>query len=130
MKSLNKVLIAGRLGAEPEIYYFENGNNVTTINIACNYAYQKDGEWHEHIDWIKCKAFGKLGERIQDKFNKGDFVIIEGNLKTDTWEDEKGNKRSMTYVNVRDCMLVPRGKSKSNNEDTETPEVDEDDVPF
>ena len=137
---INKVILIGRLGADPEIRYTPSGAEVATFRIATSEAWtNKSGEKEERTEWHRIVAFGRLAEICGEYLNKGKQVYIEGRLRTRSWEDKDGNKRSTTeIVAARMQMLgAPGGPAeaalaeKYPDADQEPPPPGSDDeVPF
>ena len=101
--TLNKVLLIGRLGQDPEIRHTQDGRAVATFSIATNEGWRdKEGNQQERTDWHNCVAFGATAEKyIEPYVKKGTLVSIEGTLQTRDWEDkETGAKRYKTEVFV------------------------------
>lgn len=109
MPSLNKVQIIGNLGRDPEMRYTPKGTPITRFSVAVNRRWTgADGERHEGTEWFYVDAWGKLGEICQQYLRKGRLVYIEGELRTDKWEDEKGEPRTTTRVFATNMQLLDR----------------------
>src|SRR5437879_5923193 len=126
MTTLNKVIIIGRLGRDPEFRYTRNGAPV------CNFTLATDSGWGEKkvTEWINCVAFGREGKRgivevIAENTQKGSLIYVEGRLQTRSWEQE-GVKRYMTEVVIGEVKLLPSARSENSNQSEVTP-VDPDD---
>ena len=139
--TLNKVMLIGRLGADPEMRFSGDGAAIANFNLATNEAWKKrDGEAQEKTDWHRCVVFGALAEKVvQTYLKKGNLVYIEGRLQTRSWEDKNGNTRYTTEVVCNSLeMLGSPGDSPAgepmNQEPTiseeDTSQVQEDDLPF
>jgi single-strand DNA-binding protein len=116
-KSLNKVQIIGRLGADPELRYTANGVAVATLNVATSYRYQDHNtdEWKDATEWHRVVAWRRLAEVAGEYLAKGRQVYIEGRLQTRSWEDRDGNKRYTTEIVAQDMILIGgRGDSPSS----------------
>ena len=98
--TLNKVLLVGRLGKDPEIRFSGDGNAIANFSIATNETWKnKEGTQQEKTDWHNIVVFGASAERyIQPYVKKGTLVSVEGKLQTRDWEDKDGNKRYTTEV--------------------------------
>jgi len=133
-KSLNKVMLIGRLGADPEIRYTADGTAVTTLSIATNRLVKREDRWEEgDTDWHRVVAWRRLAEICGEYLSKGSNVYVEGRLSTRSWEDRDGNKRWTTEVVARDLiMLDPKGERPTVAETDLTPPQPpiEEDVPF
>lgn len=109
MPSLNKVQIIGHLGRDPEMRYTPKGTPFARFTVAVNRGWTgADGERRQETEWFNIEAWGKLGEICQQYLRKGRLVYIEGELRTDKWEDEKGEPRSITRVHVQQMQILDR----------------------
>ena len=108
---INKVILIGNLGADPEIRYSQTGTPVATFSVATTEVWKKqDGSKEEQTEWHRIVAFKRLAEICGEYLSKGSRVYIEGRLQTRKWEDRDGNKRYTTEIVARDMkMLTPRG---------------------
>ena len=132
---VNKVILIGNLGADPEVRYSQNGTAVANFRIATTETWRKqDGSKEEQTEWHKIVAFGKLGEICGEYLSKGSKVFIEGRLQTRKWENKEGVTQYTTEIVAREMkMLSPRGSSGSTHGGEEPPypePVMGDDVPF
>ena len=134
---INKVILIGNLGADPEVRYSQNGAAVATLRLATTEVWRKqDGSKEEMTEWHRIVAFGRLGEICGEYLSKGSKVYIEGRIQTRKWQDRDGNDRYTTEIVARDMkMLSPRGASEGGggfaDEQPPLPEpVMGDDVPF
>ncbi|MFC1873286.1 single-stranded DNA-binding protein [Chloroflexota bacterium] len=99
MASLNKVMIIGNLGSEPEMRFTPKGNPVTSFSVATNRVYTTgEGERREETEWFSVVAWGKLAEQCNQFLSKGRLVYAEGRLHTRSWEGQDGQKHSRTEV--------------------------------
>jgi single-strand DNA-binding protein len=136
MAGINKVILIGRLGADPEIRYTNNGTAVANFSLATSTNWtNKSGEREERTDWHKIVAFGRLGEICGEYLNKGKQVYVEGRLQTRSWEDKDGNKRKTTEVVALQLQMLgaPSGDRPTGEETLSTQEeefIQEDDIPF
>lgn len=130
---LNKVMLIGRLGADPEVRQTESGTQVASFSIATTESWKKDGEKHEKTEWHRIIAWGNLAKICGDYLTKGKLVYIEGKLQTRKWQDREGGDRYTTeIVTFSMKMLGGRpgtGESTSGADDGYGPGYD-DDVPF
>jgi len=107
--SVNKVILVGRLGKDPEIRYAASGTAVATFSIATTDRVQAgEGNWEDKTEWHRLVAFGKTAERCGNFLNKGTHVYIEGKLQTREWEDNQGTKRYTTEIVLRDFEILGR----------------------
>ena len=109
MASLNKVMIIGNLGSEPEMRFTPNGSPVTSFRVATNRVYTTpDGERREETEWFSVVTWGKLAEQCNQFLTKGRLVYTEGRLRTHTWESQDGQKRSRTEVVANRVTFLDR----------------------
>ena len=133
---VNKVILIGNLGADPEVRYSQSGTAVANFRIATTETWKKkDGSKEEQTEWHKIVAFARLGEICGEYLSKGSKVFIEGRLQTRKWEDKDGNTRYTTEIVAREMkMLGSRGATNNNSQTEEEPPFQEpvmgDDVPF
>jgi len=110
MSSLNKVMIIGNVGSEPEMRFTPSGKSVTNFSVAVN---DKFGET-EHTEWFKIVAWGKLGETCNQYITKGRQVFVEGRLETQKWEGEDGQTHYKTEVVASKVVFL--GKREEREE--------------
>ena len=132
---INKAILIGNLGADPEVRYTQNGAAVANFNIATTESWTKDGQKEEKTEWHRIVAFGRLGEVCGEYLSKGSKVYIEGRIQTRQWDDKDGNKRYTTEIVAREMkMLDSRGAGSNQGGSPEEPPLPEpmmgDDVPF
>ena len=97
--SLNKCMIIGNLGRDPEMRYTPSGQAVTQFSVATNRNYRDpQGEWQSETEWFRVVVWGDQGERVAEYLRKGHKVYVEGRLQTRQWEDQSGNKRYTTEL--------------------------------
>jgi single-strand DNA-binding protein len=137
MAGVNKAILLGNLGADPEIRYTPSGTAVTNFRIATSETRtNKDGQKETKTEWHKIVAFGRLAEICGEYLSKGKQVYIEGRLQTRNWDDKDGNKRQTTEIvaNIMQMLGGPGAKegiqSEASSEATEKETQIEDDVPF
>ncbi len=138
MASLNRVLLIGNLGADPELSYTPSGTAKATIRLATHEVWtNKSGEKGERTEWHRVIAWGRLAEICGEYLTKGRQVLIEGRLQTRSWEDRDGNKRWTTEIVASNMQMLgsPRaapsetGPPSPSPEKPDLPESD-DDIPF
>lgn len=114
-KGINKVIVLGNLGNDPETRYMANGNAVTNISIATSESWQdkQSGQQQERTEWHKVVFFGRLAEIAGEYLRKGSKVYVEGSLKTDKWQDQSGNDRYTTTIVASEMQMLD---SKSDNQ--------------
>ena len=117
MRGVNKVIIVGNTGSDPEVSQFQNGGSVATIAVATSEKYQnkQTGEWVENTEWHRVKAFGKLAEIIAQYVRKGTPIYIEGKLKTDKYTDKNGIERYATNI-IADQMQMLGGNQNAQQQ--------------
>ncbi len=109
MASVNKVILVGNLGADPELRYTNTGTAVANFRIATNDQWtDKNGEKQERAEWHQIVAWGKLGEICGKYLKKGRPVYVEGRLQTRSWEDQQGNKRYTTEIVAQTMQMLGR----------------------
>lgn len=117
MRGVNKVIIIGHLGAEPEVHQFANGNRVTTLSVATS------NQWTDangqSTEWHKIKLFNRLGEVAVEYLNKGSKVYIEGSLRTRIWTDDNSLDRYITEIYANSMQMLGNG----NRAELQKPEV-------
>jgi single-strand DNA-binding protein len=113
-KGVNKVILLGNLGKDPDVRYTPNGVPVTTFSLAIN-RNVKDGDgWKEQTEWVRCVAWERQAETIGQYVKKGNQLYIEGRLQTREWTDKDDVKRYTTEIIVQDFTLI--GSKKQNDE--------------
>ena len=109
MVSVNRIIIIGNLGSDPEMRFTPNGNAVTTFNVATNRSYTAaDGERREETEWFRVTAWNKLAETCNQYLTKGQLVYVEGRVKLDTWEGQDGQQRSRMEINADQVRFLSR----------------------
>ena len=109
---LNRVMLIGNLGSDPEQKSLQNGNSVCTFSIATTEYYLKGGEQMERTEWHRIVFFGKLAEIAEKYLSKGSNIYVEGSLRTEKWEDRDGNKRQITKIIGSKLIMLGEGKKK------------------
>jgi single-strand DNA-binding protein len=105
--TVNKVILIGRLGADPDIRYSQSGTAVAKISVATNDRVPAgEGNWEDRTEWHRVVAFGKVAERCGNFLSKGKQVYIEGRLRTNQWEDAQGVKRYTTEIVAQDFEIL------------------------
>jgi single-strand DNA-binding protein len=110
-RGINKVIIVGNVGGDPETRYMPSGSAVTNLTVATNESWKdkQTGEQKERTEWHKVAAFGRLAEIMAEYLRKGSQVYIEGKLRTRKWQDKDGNDRWTTEI-VADEMQMLGGR--------------------
>jgi len=131
--SVNKVVLVGHLGGDPETRFMPSGAAVTNFNMATNESWKDtNGELQDKTEWHRCVMFGKSAELAGELLKKGQLVYMEGKLQTRNWEDKDGIKRYTTEV-VCDMFTMLGRKMDTDSSQEETPtsnSEEEDDLPF
>ncbi len=129
-RGLNKVMLIGRLGQEPEMRYTPSGRPLTKLQVAVNRSWKSsDGEKKTETEWFNIVAWGKLAEICNQYLSKGQQVYIEGRLHTRQWQDDEGNNHSSVEVIAQELLMLD---SKSSEQDPDLNEglPSENEYPF
>ena len=130
MASLNKVMIIGNLGTEPEMRFTPNGNPVTTFRIATSRTYSTaEGERKQDTEWFTVVTWNKQAESCNQYLNKGRKVYVEGRLQTRSWEGQDGQKRSRVEIVANQVLFLDRQAASPLLEEEAIGEADEE-LPF
>jgi single-strand DNA-binding protein len=146
MAGVNKAILIGNLGADPEARYTQGGQAVTNFRIATSERWNdKSGQQQERTEWHRIVTFGKLAETCRDYLSKGRQVYVEGRIQTRSWDDKDGNKRYTTEIVAQTVrFLGQRGDRDSQSRSADSspppygddsgfgggPPIGDDDVPF
>lgn len=144
MASVNKAIIVGNLGRDPEVRYTPSGTAVTKFSVATtDRRKDKDGNFQEYTEWHRVTTFGRTAEVCGEYLAKGRSVYVEGEIRTSSWEDKEGNKRYTTEIIGRTVQfLSPRGEGGGRGSGGPPPaeddynytesggDITDDDVPF
>ncbi len=107
MAGVNKVILIGNLGADPEVRYLSNGTTVANFRMATTENFvNRSGEKTSITEWHRIVAFGKLAEICSEYLNKGKQVYIEGKIRTRSWEDKDGNRRRTTEIVATQMQML------------------------
>ncbi|PID66121.1 MAG: single-stranded DNA-binding protein [Gammaproteobacteria bacterium] len=115
-RGINKAIIVGNLGNDPETRYLPNGTAVTTISVATSESWtdKNTGQPQERTEWHRIEAFGRLAEIMGQYLRKGSQVYIEGSIRTDKWQDQSGQDRYSTKIRADQMQMLggrPEGQS-------------------
>lgn len=114
---LNKVMIIGRLGREPELKYTQSGMPVTTLNVATDESYlDRDGNRVERTEWHRVSVFQRAAENCAQYLSKGSLVYVEGRIQTRKWQDQSGQDRFSTDIVANTVRFLDK-KSDRNSDD-------------
>ena len=129
--SLNKVLLIGHLGADPESRFTTSGSAVTNFNLATNESWRSaEGDTKEKTEWHRVVLFGKMAETAAEYMKKGQLVFIEGRLQTRSWEDKDKVKRYTTEILCDNFTMLGRKGEGGNAGVSQKDSDQEDDLPF
>jgi single-strand DNA-binding protein len=137
-RGLNKVMVIGHLGRDPEMRYTPSGRPVTTFTIAVSRSWNTaDGERRTETEWFNIVAWGNLAEICKQYLYKGQQIYIDGRLQTRRWEDKEGQKHTSVEVVANEMMMLgERRENSAQTQETEQegdaaePLDDEDEFPF
>jgi single-strand DNA-binding protein len=129
-RGLNKVMIIGNLGRDPEMRYTPSGKPVTTFSVATSRTWStSDGEKREETEWFNVVAWSSLAEICKQYLSKGQQVYIEGRLQTRHWDDQEGNKHTSVEI-VANEMIILSERRETGESSTEAESIDEEEFPF
>lgn len=138
-RGINKVILVGNLGNDPDMRYTEGGAVVANISIATAESWKdkNTGEQQERTEWHKVVFFGRLAEIVGEYLRKGSQVYIEGRLKTQKWQDKEGQDRYTTQIIANEMQMLgskssgsANAASQSQKNKTLIPDDFDDDIPF
>ncbi len=110
---LNKVMIIGRLGQDPEMRYMQSGDPIANLNVATSESYRdREGNKQDKTEWHRVVVFGKQAENCNNYLRKGSQVYIEGSLQTRKWQDKQGVDRYTTEINARSVQFLDSRRSE------------------
>jgi single-strand DNA-binding protein len=110
MGSVNKVILVGNLGRDPEVRYTQGGAAVANFTLATNEVWNdKSGARQERTEWHRIVVWGKTAEIAKEHLSKGKQVYIEGSIQTRQWDDREGNKRTTVEIKAQRLVLIGRG---------------------
>jgi len=128
-RGLNKVMIIGYLGKDPEMRYTPSGRPVTTFNVATHRSWNtSDGERRTETEWFNVVAWGGLAEICNQYLTKGQQVYIDGRLQSRNWDDKDGNHHTSVEVVANEMIIL--GNRQSSDDQTDDIRLDEDEFPF
>lgn len=139
-RGVNKAIILGNLGQDPEVRYTASGSAVANISVATSQQWKdkESGEQHESTEWHRIVFFGRLAEVVGEYLKKGSQVYVEGRIQTRKWQDQGGNDRWTTEIIASDMQMLggggqrqePQQAPKQREPETETADDFDDDIPF
>ena len=134
MASVNKMIIVGNLGSEPEMRFTPNGNPVTSFRVATNWRFtNSQGERREETEWFTVVTWNRLAEQCNQFLTKGRLIYVEGRLRTRTWEGQDGEKRFRNEIVADNVTFLDRQAAAAPEdkvEEAETGDLDPEDIPF
>jgi len=139
MASINKVILLGNLGADPEIRYTAGGDAVATISVATSSSWndKQSGEKREKTEWHRVVFFRRLAEVVGEYLKKGSSIYVEGQLQTNSYEDKNtGEKKFSTQIVAREMQMLGSRNSMDGQQDSSSemqsqePPVFDDEIPF
>jgi single-strand DNA-binding protein len=105
--SVNKVILVGRLGKDPETKYTSGGQALANFSMATDHTYKdRNGERQKRTEWHRIKVWGKLAEIVQQYLKKGALIYIEGRIETREWQDKEGQKRYTTEIVANEMRML------------------------
>lgn len=120
MASINKVMLIGNLGKDPEVQYLGASNTkVARFSLATSESFKKDDQWENKTEWHNIICFGKTADRAE-KLSKGENVYIEGKIQTSSWEKE-GEKKYKTEIIANTIMALTKKEAETHNNDDDSP---------
>lgn len=118
-RGINKVILVGRLGADPDLRFAPNGTAIARFNIATTDRVPAgEGNWEDRTEWHRVVVFGKLAETCGNYLSKGRLVYVEGRLRTQQWEDSQGIRRYTTEVVAREIQFLDSAGGASQHAGT------------
>lgn len=128
-RGLNKIMIIGNLGRDPEMRYTPSGRPVTTFTVATNRSWNtSEGEKRVETEWFNVVAWSTLAEVCKQCLTKGQQVYIEGRLQTRHWDDAEGNKHTSVEIVANEMIML--GDRRETEGSPESESVEEDEFPF
>lgn len=130
-RGLNKVMIIGRLGRDPEMRYTPNGRPVTAFSVAVNRSWTVgDGDKREETEWFNVVAWGNLAEICKQHLRKGQTVYVEGRLQTRGWEDPEGKKHYRTEIVANEMIILGDKREGGAEPFGDVASAEEEEFPF
>lgn len=125
-KGINKVILIGNLGTDPEIRYMSNGSAVANFSVATNESWKdkQTGEIQERTEWHKVSLFDKLAQIAGEYLKKGAKVYIEGSIRTKKWQDQSGNDRYSTEIIANTMQMLDSKEFKVKNNNNTNPSIE------
>jgi single-strand DNA-binding protein len=139
MVSVNKIIIIGNLGGEPEMRFAPSGKPVTSFNVATNHRYTTgEGELKEETEWFTVVTWGKLAEQCNQFLNKGRLVYVEGRLHSHSWDGQDGQKHfrneiianRVSFLDRQGAAVPAAGEKVSKSSGSGGDDIEPEDLPF
>ncbi|MEM1137269.1 MAG: single-stranded DNA-binding protein [Bacteroidota bacterium] len=142
MAGVNKVILIGNLGQDPEVRYLESGSVVAKVSLATTESYKdKSGNRVDNTEWHDVEMWDGLAKVADQYLKKGDSIYVEGKIKTDKWEDKEGNPRRTTKIRCLNMTMLSKGQATGSSQGApkveepssqmqEAPGGEADDLPF
>ena len=138
---MNKIIVIGNVGREPEMKYTSGGNAVTNFSLASNRRYTANGEQRNETEWFNCSAWGRLAEVASQHLRKGQQVYVEGRLKSRTYTTQNGETRFSNDITITEMQMLDQGRDRADQQPAPTSaaapghhpddqQLDPDDLPF
>jgi len=125
-RGLNKIMIIGRLGRDPEMRYTPSGRPVTSFTVATSRSWNtSEGERRVETEWFNVVAWGNLAEICKQHLSKGQQVYIEGRLQTRNWDDSEGNKHTSVEIVANEMIMLSERREAEASSEAEPAEDDE-----
>jgi single-strand DNA-binding protein len=129
-RGLNKVMVIGNLGRDPEMRYTPSGKPVTTFSVATSRTWNtSEGEKREETEWFNVVAWRSLAEICKQYLTKGQQVYIEGRLQTRHWDDQEGNKHTSVEI-VANEMIILSERRETGESSGESDSIEDEEFPF
>lgn len=127
---LNKAMLVGRLGQDVELKSTKNNTSVANFSVATTESYKKDGDRVEHTEWHNCVVFGKTADFMAKYATKGALVLVEGRIKTESYEDKNGDKKYSTKIYVENVQLLSKPSGEGKSQKSKKDQDDDGDLGF
>lgn len=122
-RGINKVILVGNVGLDPDVRYMPNGNAVTTLSIATSETWKdkQTGDKQERTEWHRVVCFNRLGEIAGEYVRKGSKLYVEGSLRTRKWQDQQGQDRYTTEIVATDIQMLDSKGGSGNYDEMSSP---------
>ena len=128
--SLNKILILGNLGSDPEVRFMPSGKQVAQFRVATNRRYKIEGQLKEEVEWFSIVTYGRLAEISAEFLKKGQPIFVEGRMHTRSWTDNQGAKHYRTEVIAETFQMIGNKRNGDQSHPGAAPAVADDEQPF